>query len=468
MGSVTLTRRGALTAVGAGLVSSVARGEERTAASPTWNISVNGRVRDLARTGEILYGVTNDGVVFRIDAARGEKDETGRADAGQAYSTVGVGPETVAVGTPGGTVHKYTRDLSQELKLPLAGDIKQITVTSESILVAAEGTLYALSETGQELWQRELNGPLTEPTVRNGTVYVQEGLQSSDVGTVYAFELQQGTEQWQTNVPTTSPPYDPGFSDGLIKLSPDGTTLVARASDHGGEFADGIAVIDAADGTLQWTKQVANSVGATDISDRRVFTGNEGLTAYDRSSGDQLWQVDDTAGGVAYDSGTVYYAHIVPQSYDPDRYRIRALDAETRVIQWETERMTGYTVAGVETTPRQYVQMLDDRIRAFELVSKDTGPTSTAPPSTDTTPSSTDRADDGPPTTDTETTTRPAASPADSVTETGSSPAFLHPDGGYLTGPITPKSANIAAVVSALAVPISAGILWSNLRSDDE
>jgi len=153
-----------------------------------------------------------------------------------------------------------------------------------------DGAVFAHAHDGTERWQRRLGKFVGSASVADGTVYAVE-----ERGTVYALEAATGETVWSRTLDTVKKLYT-GVAVGEDELVvPAGT-------------GDRSFVLDAATGETRWSAATGIATGRPVIGDDWVAIGrtNEGLTVYDRTSGEErtTWTRDE------YDLGTI--AGVVP------------------------------------------------------------------------------------------------------------------------------------------------------------
>jgi outer membrane protein assembly factor BamB len=147
------------------------------------------------------------------------------------------------------------------------------------------GGVYAHAHDGTERWHRPLGKVVGSASVRDGTVYVVD-----EGGTVYALEAASGETAWSRTL------------DGVEKVYTGpavGEDEVVVPAGNG----DRSAVLEAATGEQRWTADTGIVTGRPVVGADWVALGrtNEGVTLYDRRSGDErtTWTRD------AYEFGTI-------------------------------------------------------------------------------------------------------------------------------------------------------------------
>ena len=172
---------------------------------------------------------------------------------------------------------------------------------------------------GAVRWVTDIDGPVTSlhrVTVRNGTLYIGD----TD-GSLHALSTVDGTRQWQTQLLS-------GCCYGPVVVA--GTVFV------GGNERDGVVTVTADDGTVE-----QRFAGATDVTmppavtADSVYVGDVSgvVTAFDRDSGDQRWQVSVSSAEIrtipAIWNETVFIGDL--------NGRLHALDTTDGSSRWQFE-----------------------------------------------------------------------------------------------------------------------------------
>ena len=144
----------------------------------------------------------------------------------------------------------------------------------------SDNRVYAFrASNGAVRWATDIDGPVTSlhrPTVRSGRLYVGD----TD-GSLHALSTADGTHQWQTQL--RSGCYGPVVAAGTVFV--------------GGNERDGdvtVTAVAADDGTVE-----QRFAGGTDVTTPPAVTADSvyvgdrsgAVTAFDRDSGDQRWQI---------------------------------------------------------------------------------------------------------------------------------------------------------------------------------
>ena len=242
-----------------------------------WSQSTNETVTaaPVVSNGTVYVGTVGSSIVA-LDGTTGDVEWRQRVNGSVtapptvANGTVYAGTsESVVVSVDGAT---GTQQWAQPTSAPVG---TPLTVTSEAVYMASQSTVSAFERsTGERAWTVSLNGSvLTEPTIRDGTLYAT------------SFERQRGTSR--------------------------------------------IHAVDADDGDVHWTQPINGTLGTVlTVADDRVYTGGGGLSgpsgsvsAFDRQRGDRQWRLDLNE-SVTVDpvvaNGTVYAGSTAGQVYAID------------------------------------------------------------------------------------------------------------------------------------------------------
>ena len=175
-----------------------------------------------------------------------------------------------------------------------------INANSTVYIGSANGYVYALDAgTGQQIWSFNGGRQMGSPIYYQNKVYV-----AAQGGSVYCLDALTGASIWSFSNQVT------GYTTPCIY---NGTVYIGynRSSPYG----DGLYAIDAATGTLLWTKPLAAGVGYGGIANPTAANGyvvitefNSGIRALNASNGNLIWSRNPgimmanplVSGGVAY------------------------------------------------------------------------------------------------------------------------------------------------------------------------
>jgi outer membrane protein assembly factor BamB len=228
-----------------------------------WSFPVQGQ--DLVSTPAVAAGGTvyvhaidNDfveGTLYAVDPTTGTEDWS--LDVSNARSELTVaGDGTIYIANEDGEV--IAVDPDTELASPVAnlsGSLTAPALSGGTIYVAGSSSVYAVSTSGELLWEAVTDEfSITAPVVSGGTVYVGTGGEVD--GAVYAFDAQTGDLLWERGGlgPVVEPPavangavYAGHDFSQLQVLDPsDGSTIWSFTP--GGSFSESLAI--AGDGTV--------------------------------------------------------------------------------------------------------------------------------------------------------------------------------------------------------------------------
>ena len=170
--------------------------------------------------------------------------------------------------------------------------------------------IYALSNTGQEIWKRDVGwGASNLMTGTGGTLYAY-WLGNGDINTFGALDPNSGTTKWSTVLES--------YARGAA-ISPDGDIVISQ------DFPDKLIKLSASSGELVWEIDAAD--GYPSISpDGSIYMVSSDLYCYN-SNGTLKWQSGPYVGGIsktAIDSDGNSYGSITDhgdgnfQVYKPD------------------------------------------------------------------------------------------------------------------------------------------------------
>ena len=225
-----------------------------------WRFQASGSVTEaIAIAGDLVLASSDDGVVHALAIDDGSERWSFHVDTPPAHGPLAVGD--------------------------------RLFVTDGS------GSIYALGLDGRQIWQSisTLTGP-SDLTIGAGSLYG-----GSEDGTVAAFRVADGVEQWRTTVSATGGAvHAPSFADGIVVAASDG-----------GELAG----FDAATGAIRWKQPVGPGTGTPTIAGGVAYIGSGAtrvtavLRGYDLRSGDPRVTTDEVAysptviDGVGYAGG---------------------------------------------------------------------------------------------------------------------------------------------------------------------
>ncbi len=211
----------------------------------------------------------------------------------------------------------------------------------------SDNSLYAFDvETGTEKWSAATgdNVASNSPTVANGTVYI-----GSYDGSVYAFDAETGNEEWSA------------ATGSAIQSSP----TVANGTVHVGSADGSVHAFDAETGNVEWSATAGDSTESSPtVTDGTVYLGSEdgSLYAFDAETGNEEWSAA-TGDGIYESSPTVADGTVYIGSDDGS---LHAFDAETGAEEWSSA--TGDWIRSSPTVAdgTVYVGSHDNSLYAFD------------------------------------------------------------------------------------------------------
>lgn len=248
----------------------------------------------------------------------------------------------------------------------------EVAVADGALLVNSDGgSLYALSDQGEELWRASTGNPprardvydgyASRPVVAGDTVIV-----GSRDGTVYAFGLSDGQPRWTFST-SGAISADIAYADGVLFVPSQDSNLYALdavtglqvwsaslgaailsspAVDDGvvvtGSRSTKVVAFDARTGEERWSIDMAPSwaEAAVTISDGVAYFGSSAagtITAVSLATGEVAWQ--SPVGGWPWARPTVSDGHVYATSarlreHEPWNAAVYALDVETGMSVW--------------------------------------------------------------------------------------------------------------------------------------
>lgn len=161
------------------------------------------------------------------------------------------------------------------------------TVTDTRVLVASQSeTIFSIEkETGAWQWQYRRDAPAgftvrgtARPVAADGFVYM--GFAD---GYLTAIELESGVPLWEKRI---------SVSGGNQFLDVDTTPVLADGKVFVASYKDGVAALDAKDGSLLWSTAHGGLTALLARGKVLFATGDGSLTAFDMNQGRQMWTLD--------------------------------------------------------------------------------------------------------------------------------------------------------------------------------
>ncbi len=230
---------------------------------------------------------------YRFDAANTGYNPSGAGlrNADHYWRLQPVGPASVADGTlftlSGESEYTSltrrdpaTIEIETQTRLVQYGTNSPPTVVGDRVYVTSFIEVFCLAADRDELLWRgpEMDGIQGNPTVSDGTVYVNSGGFRSVSPHLRAFDAETGEEQWRYDIESESKS-TPAVADGRVFVN----------------SRDGLHAVDATDGSAQFTvEEAADEWGTPAVDDDTVYA-----VAY-RDGPDELLAIDVTDGSVRW------------------------------------------------------------------------------------------------------------------------------------------------------------------------
>lgn len=205
--------------------------------------------------------------------------------------------------------------LSEKWVTKLQGDIQQLTIVDDSIMIARTMTeIYALDmQSGNILWQQNITWHFSyhPPLAINGKIFLSDGKG------VLALNQSDGKLLWQQALRHPSDAEVVDVTQNLIAVN-DPPYLV---------------MYQAGNGTLLWDKSLCRDSAQAYFFDSNMVVPCYGLNAIDALSGDTVWEMRSEDGvdrilKSAFADGVIYYSQ--------DLEDITAYDVKNRKQLWKT------------------------------------------------------------------------------------------------------------------------------------
>lgn len=221
----------------------------------------------------------------------------------------------------------------------------------------AAGTLYAVDiPSGTIVWEQEIEGK-TSPAVADGVVYVGSGgARPTDEGFpyVFAFAAADGTRLWRTTL-------DAKVTKRCVQTVADDTVLVGG---HDGT----LFALDASDGGDKWRFNVGEGIlSSPAVADGRVYVGSghweapgQHVYALDIGDGTKRWEFD--AGSPVYSSPAIADGIVYVGDSDGS---LMALNGDDGAVQWRVQLEAPVNSAPVVLEDVVYVATADGVIHAL-------------------------------------------------------------------------------------------------------
>ncbi|MBE9609593.1 outer membrane protein assembly factor BamB [Chitinilyticum piscinae] len=270
---------------------------DKAGAAVRWNRSIGGstelRYRPAVSDEAIaVAGAPNQ--LALLDKASGQARWTVTLERPVAGG-VGLNDKLVVVGTLKGDVIAFSRSGQQLWTAKATSEIIAPPVIGSGVVLvrSGDGRVSAFSaEDGSLKWFYQRQQPalllrnFAAPLINNGVAYV--GLPA---GRLVALDLQDGRVRWD------APLALPRGASELERVTDVVTTPVfASGSVCAVAYQGRVGCIEAASGTLLWTREASSASGLEADGQAVYFTDDKGaVVALDRSSGRNLWRQDKLA-----------------------------------------------------------------------------------------------------------------------------------------------------------------------------
>ena len=294
-----------------------------------WAFETGGRVRTSPTVvgGTVFVGSWDDNL-YAVDAETGDQQWAFEGD-DRILSAPTVADGTVFVGTRFGSLYAVDAETGEQkwiFSLRNVYDYINFIISQISSNSVTRGTAFS------------------SPTVADGTVFV-----GSRLGSLYAVDVETGTQQWAFETSYGSQTGSPTVVDGTVFI---------------GSWDGNLYAVDAEMGTQQWAFETDGAiVSAPTVVDGTVFIGSweDNLYAVDVETGDQQWAFE--ADGLTGSAPTVADGTVFVGSWDENLY---AVDVETGDRQWAFETDGSIGSAPTVADGTVFVGSDDDNLYAID------------------------------------------------------------------------------------------------------
>lgn len=241
---------------------------------------------DVSVNGDAVVVASADGTVASLDALTGV--ESWRSNVGY--------PIAAGAGSDGRVTAVITRrnelvvlDAGQPLwrqKLPAQSFTAPLVAGGRIFVLAADRSVTAFdAQSGRKLWAQQRPGESLVLRQSGVLLAVNDTLVAGLAGRLVGLHPLTGTVRWEAPIASPRGTNDiERLVDLVGQVSRQGDVVCARA------FQTSVGCVDAARGTLLWTKAASGAVGLHG-DDQSVFgvEGNGQVMAWRRADGEQIW-----------------------------------------------------------------------------------------------------------------------------------------------------------------------------------
>jgi len=237
--------------------------------------------------GNALFVANEEGVVFQINTDTGS----------QVWRTALGVPLAAGVGSDGDTTAVVTRDNELvalaagkevwRVRIPARVFTAPLVAGQRVFVLAADRSVHAFdAKTGARLWFQASRGGDALVLQQAGVLLaVGDTLVAGNGGRLTGINPNNGGQRWSAAIANARGTNEvERLVDLVAHVGRVDDTVCARA------FQSAIGCVDAAKGTLQWSKPAVGAVGVHADEDQMYgIEGNDRVVAWKRASGEQVW-----------------------------------------------------------------------------------------------------------------------------------------------------------------------------------
>ena len=230
--------------------------------------------------------------------------------------------EMVYVGTNGSNIYGINKSTGdEEWVFETDGFVNSSPVVAGDTLYIGsnDNNVYAINRnTGEQQWQFDTGDNIrSSPVVAGGTVFIGNGDFRNPVDTsVYAINANTGKQEWKYQV------------GDRISSAPvvDDETVYVTSTDNS------LYALDTTTGSLNWSKDIgAGEQSSPTINDETVYVVGSGVTALDKSTGDEQWNYETDA---SFINSTPTVANNTLYIGISSKNKLSAIDIDTGSDEW--------------------------------------------------------------------------------------------------------------------------------------
>lgn len=344
-----------------------ASGASTAPLSQRWSAQLSGTVQDYLVATDALYVATEAGRIRAFDPTTGR--ETNSLDLGAPVRPYGLARagQYLAAGLADGRLAVVRADtFSEELRVPLSGEIRAVTATDGAVFLATGSTVQRIAlPDGAVQWRFERRNVSPLWVTSEGIGVSARPTRPGAGSNFYVLSEADGEVVWEGGVAAGGLETDTGNwlqRDRFWALTELDSQLVAT----GVGFSDSYVCFEKFTGEKLWTatgSDTANRVVGTPQG--VVHQDGSSLVSRDRTSGESQWRTDvvtpHAKGMCTYDDSLVVFGNRPSDGADV----VTALDPTSRAVEWEQRVDDRVGLVSVAGNVLFGVALGTDEIRAY-------------------------------------------------------------------------------------------------------